>query len=117
MRDESETAWRRAGPLVTLRGVMTQAKASGRLTARETKSRLRGTERMQPRAFQIIFAGQAGTTVRAEFDDCDVSVGPGTTTLRAGLIDQGALQGLMQRIFGLGLELTEVRVVAPPPAQ
>ena len=47
--------------------------------------------------------------LRAEFDDCDVSVGPGTTTLRAGLLDQSALQGLLQRISGLGLELIEVR--------
>lgn len=69
---------------------------------------------MQSRTYEITFAGQAGATVRAEFDDCEVSVGPGTTTLRAVMLDQGALQGLMQRISGLGLELIEVRVVAPP---
>jgi hypothetical protein len=44
------------------------------------------------------------------FDDCEVSVGPGTTTLRAELPDQSALYGLMQRISGLGLELLD-----PPP--
>jgi hypothetical protein len=65
---------------------------------------------VQARTFEITFAGQAGKTLRAEFDDCQVSVGPGTTTLRAGLIDQGALQGLLQRITSLGLELLEVRV-------
>jgi hypothetical protein len=68
---------------------------------------------MQPRTYEITFVGQAGTTVRAEFDDCEVSVGPGTTTLRAEMLDQGALQGIMQRITGLGLELIEVRVVPP----
>lgn len=53
----------------------------------------------------------------AEFDDCEISVGPGTTTLRAEQLDQGALQELMQRVTGLGLELIEVRAVAPPPAE
>jgi hypothetical protein len=55
--------------------------------------------------------------LRAEFDDCEISVGPGTTTLRAELPDQGALQGLLQRITGLGLELVDMHVVAPPPAE
>jgi hypothetical protein len=53
--------------------------------------------------------GQAGTVLRAEFDDCEVSVGPGTTTLRADLPDQGALHGLLQRIAGLRLELVDVQ--------
>jgi hypothetical protein len=72
---------------------------------------------VQSRAFEITFAGQAGGVVRAEFDDCEVSVGPDTTTLRAGLLDQSALQGLLQRIAGLGLELLEVRIAAPPPGE
>ena len=87
------------------------------LATRMTGSRLRGVNKVRSRTYEITFAGQAGTTLRAEFDDCDVSVGPGTTTLRAGLLDQGALQGLMQRIASLGLELLEVRVVASPPAE
>jgi hypothetical protein len=61
--------------------------------------------------------GQAGTVLRAEFDDCEVSVGRGTTTLRADLPDQGALHGLLQRIAGLRLELIDVHVVAPLPAE
>ena len=72
---------------------------------------------VQPRTFEITFVGQAGTVLRAEFDDCAVSVGPGTTTLRAELLDQSALLGLIQRITGLGLELIEVRVAAPLPAE
>jgi len=59
--------------------------------------------------------GQAGSTLRAEFDDCEVAVGPGTTTLRAELPDQGALSGLMQRITGLGLDVIDVSLVALPP--
>lgn len=69
---------------------------------------------MQSKTYEITFVGQAGSALRAEFDDCEVSVGPGTTTLRAELPDQSALQGLLQRINGLGLELVDMRVVAPP---
>jgi len=53
--------------------------------------------------------------LRGEFDDCEISTGPDTTTLRAKLADQAALHGLFQRIAGLGLELVDVRVAAPPP--
>jgi hypothetical protein len=67
--------------------------------------------------YEITFTGQAGTALRAEFEDCDVSVGPGTTTLRAELPDQGALSGLVQRITGLGLEVIHMHLVAPPPGQ
>jgi len=67
------------------------------------------------RIYEITFVGQAGPVLRAEFDDCEVTVGPGITTLRAELPDQGALHGLMQRITGLGLELVDVRVAALPP--
>ena len=53
--------------------------------------------------------------MREEFDDCEVTVGPGTTTLRADLPDPAALAGLMQRIAGLRLEVVDVHIVAPPP--
>ena len=42
-------------------------------------------------------------------EDCAITVGPDTTTLRAQLPDQGALFGLVERITALGLE------VAPAP--
>jgi hypothetical protein len=63
---------------------------------------------VQSKTYEITFAGQAGSVLRAEFDDCDVSVGQSTTTLSAELPDQGALQGLLQRITSLGLELVGV---------
>ena len=68
---------------------------------------------MQPQTYEITFAGQAGSVVCAELDDCEVTVGRGTTTVRAELPDQGALLGLMQRITGLGLELVDMHLVAP----
>jgi len=70
-----------------------------------------------PQTYEITFAGQASTTLRAEFDDCEVAVGPGTTTLRAELPDQAALGGLLQRIIGLRLELVQVLRVQPPLAK
>jgi hypothetical protein len=63
--------------------------------------------------YEITFAGRAGHTLRAEFDDCEVIAGPGTTTLRAELPDQAALAGLIVRITGLGLALIDMHLVAP----
>ena len=69
---------------------------------------------MPSRIYEITFVGQADTVARAEFDDCEVSVGPDTTTLRRELPDQGTLHGLIQRVADLGLELIGVSVVTPP---
>jgi hypothetical protein len=68
------------------------------------------------RTYEITFTGQAGPAVEAEFDDCDVTLGASTTTLRAELPDHCALSGLIQRIIGLRLEITQVHLVAPPLA-
>ena len=69
---------------------------------------------VRAQTYEITFLGQAGSTLRAEFDDCEVTVGPGTTTLRAVLPDRGALTGLMERINSLGLDVIDVSLVAPP---
>ena len=52
----------------------------------------------------------------AEFDDCEVTVESGMTTLRAEVPDQAALWGLMERINGLRLDVIDMHLVAPPPA-
>ena len=70
---------------------------------------------MRSQIYEITFTGQAGSALRAEFDDCEVTLGPGTTTLRAEVPDQGALSGLMDRITGLGLEVVDMHLVAPSP--
>ena len=62
---------------------------------------------------EITFAGRASDTLRAAFDDCTVTVGPGTTTLHAQLPDQAALWGLVQRIIGVGLEVVDLHLLAP----
>jgi hypothetical protein len=94
---------------------MTQIQPPGTLTARRT-IRLRGLTVAPSQTYEITFTGQAGPTLRAEFDDCEVTIGPGTTTLRAELPDQAALAGLLQRITGLRLELIHMHLVAPSPA-
>jgi hypothetical protein len=77
------------------------------------ESRQRGAKPVPSRTYEVTFAGQAGTVLQAEFDDCEISVGPSTTTLHLELADQGALHGLIQRIASFGLELIDVSVVAP----
>ncbi|MGO8893995.1 MAG: hypothetical protein ACLP8X_38180 [Streptosporangiaceae bacterium] len=71
---------------------------------------------MQSRTYEITFTGQAGPVLRAEFDDCEVTIGLGTTTLRAELPDPAALSGLVQRITSLRLELVHLHIVPAPPA-
>ena len=66
-----------------------------------------------PHTYEITFAGHAGPVLRAEFDDCEVTMGPDTTTLRANLPDQGALWGIVERIIGLGLQVIDLHLVAP----
>jgi hypothetical protein len=63
--------------------------------------------------YEITFLGRANTTLRAEFDDCEITLGPGTTTLRAELSDRGALSGLIERINGLGLDVIDVTLAVP----
>ena len=72
---------------------------------------------MQSQTYEITFLGQAGSTLRTEFEDCELTIGPGTTTLRAELPDRAALSGLMDRINGLGLDVIDVSLVAEPERQ
>ena len=70
---------------------------------------------LRSQTYEITFTGQACATLRSEFDDCQVTIGAGTTTLRAELPDQAALCGLVLRITGLGLEIVHLNLVIPPP--
>ena len=72
---------------------------------------------MSYRTYELTFTGQAGSTARAEFEDCEVIVGPQSTTLRATLPDQSALAGLIERLLALHCELLRVAVVPSPPSR
>ena len=76
---------------------------------------MRDADQVRSQTYEITFTGEAGPALRAEFDECEVSVDSGTTTLRAELPDQAALIGLMLRITALRFELINVRLVALPP--
>jgi len=71
---------------------------------------------VRPNTYEITFSGQAGRTLCAQFDDCEVTTSPETTTLRAELPDPAALSGLIGRIVGLGLQIIDVHLVAQPSA-
>jgi hypothetical protein len=70
---------------------------------------------VRPRTYEITFVGRADAALHAEFDDCEVTVESGTTTLRAEVPDQAALWGLVERINGLRLDVIDMHLVAPPP--
>jgi hypothetical protein len=104
------------GSRITPEWVVTPAQPPGTLAA-QMNQQVEGLTLMRSKTYDITFAGQAGTTLHAEFDDCAVTVGPATTTLRAELPDQAALSGLVLRITGLGLEVVDLHVVALAPEQ
>jgi hypothetical protein len=72
---------------------------------------------MRSQTYEITFRGQVGATLRAEFDDCAVTIGPGTTILRAELPDQAALTGLVQRITSLERTRACAGNLLPPQAR
>jgi hypothetical protein len=69
------------------------------------------------RRCEITFAGEAVPAIVAAFEEFEVTVQAGNTTLRGELPDQAALYGTMNRIHDFGLELLEVRVVPRPAFQ
>ena len=68
-----------------------------------------------PRTYEITFAGEAVPAIASAFEDFDLIVGAGTTTLRAQLPDQAALHVTLHRLVALHLELLQVRAVDDQP--
>jgi hypothetical protein len=95
--------WRKVAEVFTIQAAATRADFEADLLPRS-------------QVYEITFAGQAGSVLHAEFDDCEVSAGEDTTTLRVELPDQAALWGLLQRMMDFGLKLIELRLVAVPSA-
>jgi hypothetical protein len=103
---------------ITLAGAITNRQFHGTLEPLMNQSERPGRRNLVPtQTYEITFLGQAGTTLRAEFEDCEVTIGRGITTLRTELPDRGALSGLMERINGLGLDVIDVSLVASPPGR
>jgi hypothetical protein len=89
----------RRGGIITLQGVITAGQSAARMAV------------MRSHVYEITFMGRAGAALRTEFEDCEVTLGPDSTTLRADLPDQAALHGLLYRIGSFGLELTQLQMV------
>jgi hypothetical protein len=102
---------------ITLTGAITRRPRRGTLEPLFTDQGAWEAGPVPAQTYEITFLGQAGSPLRTEFEDCEITVGPGTTTLRAELPDRGALSGLIQRISSLGLDVIDVSLVAPPAGQ
>ena len=61
--------------------------------------------------YAITFRGEAGKSVRSAFEDLDLSVDAGFTTLRGQFPDQAALHGVIDRTRAFGLELVNVQLL------
>lgn len=70
---------------------------------------------MTARTYEITFAGEAVPCIVDAFEDFDVSVGCGSTTMRAQLPDQAALHGTLNRLMALGLELLQLKAIDDRP--
>jgi hypothetical protein len=55
-----------------------------------------------------MFVGEAVPAIRTAFEEFEVIVDKGTTTLRGAAMDQPALHGAIDRLQDLGLELLRV---------
>jgi len=63
--------------------------------------------------YQVSFTGAASNALLAAFDDCLLTLGAGTTTLRC---HHDALQDVLGRLESFGLELLDIRLVAAEQA-
>lgn len=69
---------------------------------------------MRSQIYEITFVGCAGSVLCSAFDDCEISIGPYSTTLRTEVADPAALCGLIERVADFRLQVTNVRLVPSP---
>jgi hypothetical protein len=70
----------------------------------------------QTASYRILVQGQVGEEWSDWFDGLAISVdkrtgGPSVTTLAGTVVDQAALQGLLTRLYNLGLPLISVQCI------
>ena len=68
---------------------------------------------VSPGRYEIRVRGRLSASVRSAFHGMDAHVEPVQTVLSGVIEDQAALFGVLQHVQALGLELVEVRRVAP----
>jgi len=64
------------------------------------------------RRYEIVVRGRLSSRYERAFDDARLVPHHGQTTLRADLIDQSQLYGLLNRLRDLGIELVSVNPAA-----
>lgn len=64
--------------------------------------------------YELSFKGMASQTLAGAFADCNVTTRHGITIVRSCVPDQAALQGLLDRVHALGLEILDLHLVAEP---
>jgi hypothetical protein len=62
-------------------------------------------------SYEVSFKGTASDILRSAFDDCVLRLAPGRTIVSC---QPDALNDVLDRLQGLGLELLDVRLVAEP---
>lgn len=67
---------------------------------------------MTIRSYEITVRGEIPETELIEFENLAAVIQPACTIIRGNVADQAALRGILQRLHGLGLELTDVRRIA-----
>ncbi len=60
---------------------------------------------MSPSRYSVVVVGELGPRYASAFDGMTVSARNGTTEITGPIIDPSHLQGLLERIAGLGLTL------------
>jgi hypothetical protein len=60
-------------------------------------------------AYVITVVGELSPSLRAAFDDVEISVGHSVTRLRLASCDPSVLHGVLQRVDALGLDLLDVQ--------
>ena len=66
-----------------------------------------------PQRYEIRLRGHLGATMLRAFPALHAEIDDGDTLLRGPLADQSALHGVLSQIEALGLELLELRRLAP----
>jgi hypothetical protein len=61
--------------------------------------------------YELEFRGEPGPVLRAAFPEFELQPERGMTLLHGEFVDQAALQGVIERINSLGLELVSVQLV------
>jgi hypothetical protein len=68
-------------------------------------------EDMATRSYRLIVQGELSDTLQPAFPGMTLTRSAGNTALTADIRDQAELQGLLQRVCGLGLTLLEARAL------